>query len=57
MATLMIEITPEKLAELLCELPPEQLTIVLERVADRLEVREWMGVAEPGFQEWLTEPE
>jgi hypothetical protein len=53
----MIEITPEKLAELLCELPPEQLTIVLERVAERLEVREWMGLAEPGFQEWLTEPE
>lgn len=57
MATVMSEITPEKLAELLCELRPEQLKIVLERVADRLEVREWMRLAEPGFQEWLTEPE
>ena len=57
MATLMIEITPEKLAELLCELPPEQLKMVLERVADRLEVREWMRLGEPAFQEWLTEPD
>ena len=53
----MIEITPGKLAELLCELRPEQRKIVLERVADRLEVREWMRLAEPGFQEWLTGPE
>jgi hypothetical protein len=53
----MSEITPEKLAEFLCELRPEQLKIVLERFADRLEVREWMRLAEPGFQEWLTEPD
>ncbi len=53
----MSEITPEKLAELLGELPPEQLKMVLENVADRLEVREWMRLGESGFQEWLTEPD
>ncbi|MGH7408384.1 MAG: hypothetical protein ACREKF_10320, partial [Candidatus Methylomirabilales bacterium] len=57
MAKLMIEVTPEKLAELLRDLPPEQLKIVLAKVADRLEVREWMRLGESGFQEWLTEPD
>ena len=54
---LMIEVTPEKLAELLGELPPEQLKIVLATVAERREVREWMRLGEFGFQEWLTEPD
>ena len=53
----MSEITPEKLAELLGERPPEQLKMVLERVADRLEVREWMRLGESGFQAWLAEPD
>lgn len=57
MAKLMIEVTPEKLAELLGELPPEQLKIVLAKVAERREVREWMRLGEFGFQEWLTEPD
>ena len=39
MARVTTEVTPEKLAELLGELPPEQLKMVLQRVADRLEVR------------------
>ena len=54
---LMIEVTPEKLAELLGELPPEQLKVVLATVAERREVREWMRLGELGLQEWLTEPD
>jgi hypothetical protein len=57
MAKMTIEVTPERLAELLGDLPPEQLKDVLERVADRLEVREWMRLEEPAFREWLTEPD
>lgn len=53
----MREITPGKLAEFLGELPPEQLKMVLERVADRLEVREWMRLGESGFQAALAEPD
>ena len=41
MARVTIEVTPEKLAEMLADIPPEQLKIVLEKVAERLEVREW----------------
>jgi len=54
---LMIEVTPEKLAELLGELPPDQLKMVLATVAERHEVREWMRLGEFAFQEWLTEPD
>ena len=54
---LMIEVTPEKLAELLGELPPDQLKMVLASVAERREVREWMRLGEFAFQEWLTEPD
>ena len=54
---LTIEVTPEKLAELPGELPPEQLKIVLAKAAERREVREWMRLGEFGFQEWLTEPD
>lgn len=57
MAKLMIDLTTEQVADLLRELSPEQLRIVLAQVADRLEVREWMRLGESGFQEWLTEPE
>ena len=37
-----LEVTPEQLIELLGELPPGELKMVLAKVADRLEVREWM---------------
>lgn len=57
MPNLIIEVTPEKLAELLRDLPAEQLKTVLAKVADRLEAREWMHLCESGFQEWLTEPD
>jgi hypothetical protein len=57
MAKSTIEVTPETLAEVLRDLPPEQLKIVLAKVADRLEVREWMRLGESAFQEWLTEPD
>jgi len=57
MARVTIEVTPEKLAEMLGELPPEQLKIVLRKVSDRLEVREWMRLGESGFREWLNEPD
>lgn len=57
MPNLTIEVTPEKLAELLRDLPTEQLKTVLAKVADRLEAREWMHLCESGFQEWLTEPD
>ena len=55
MARVTIDLTPEKLAQLLGELPPEQLKIVLQKVADRLEVREWMQLGESGLREWLNE--
>ena len=55
MTRVTIEVTPEKLAELLGELPPEQLKMVLRKVADRIEVREWMRLGESVLQEWLSE--
>ncbi len=57
MARVTIEVTPEKLAELLGELPPEQLKMVLQKVADRIEVREWMQLGESALREWLNEPD
>ena len=57
MARVTIEVTPEKLAELLGELPPEQLKVVLQKVTERLEVREWMRLGESGLREWLNEPD
>jgi hypothetical protein len=57
MAKQVIEVNPDKLAELLRDLPPKQLKLVLSKVADRREVQEWMRLAESGFQEWLTEPD
>ena len=57
MTRVTIEVTPEKLAELLGELPPEQLKVVLQKVTERLEVREWMRLGESGLQEWLSEPD
>ena len=57
MTRVTIEVTPEKLAELLGELPPEQLKVVLPKVTERLEVREWMRLGESGLREWLSEPD
>ncbi len=57
MTRVTIEVTPEKLAELLGEFPPEQLKVVLQKVTRRLEVREWMRLGESGLQEWLSEPD
>ena len=57
MARVTIEVTPEKLAELLGELPPEQLKMVLREVAKRLEIRDWMELGESGLREWLNEPD
>ena len=57
MARQVIEVNPDKLAELLRDLPPKQLKLVLSKVADRREVQKWMRLAESGFQEWLTEPD
>ncbi len=57
MARVTIEVTPEKLAELLGELPPEQLKVVLRKVAERVEIREWMQLGESGLREWLNEPD
>lgn len=57
MPKLMIDLTPEQVTELLRDLSPEQLRIVMAHVADRLELREWMSLGESGFREWLTEPE
>lgn len=52
-----LEVTAEQLAELLGELPPEELRRVFAKVADRLEVREWMRLGESGLREWLSEPD
>jgi len=57
MPNLIIEVTPEKLAEMLRELPAEQLKAVRDKVADRLEVQEWMRLCESSFQERITEPD
>jgi hypothetical protein len=57
MARVTIEGTPEKLAELLGGLPPEQLKIVLQKITERLEVREWMQLGESALREWLNEPD
>ncbi len=57
MPHLTVEVTPEKLAELLRDLSPEQLKAVLSKVTDRLEVRDWMRLSEAGFREWLSEPD
>ena len=52
-----LEVTAEQLVELLGELPPEELKIVLAKFADRLEMREWMRLGESGLREWLSEPD
>ena len=52
-----LEVTPEQLVELLGALPPEELKRILVKVADRLEVREWMRLGESGLREWLNEPD
>lgn len=57
MGRVTIEVTPEKLAELLGELPPDQLKMVLQKVAERLEIREWMRLGESALQEWLNGPD
>jgi hypothetical protein len=57
MARVTIDVTPEKLAELLGELPPEQLKMVLRKVVERVEIREWMQLGESGLREWLNEPD
>ena len=57
MTELTTEITAEKIAELLRDLPPAERKAVLARVADRLETQEWMRLAESGFREWLNEPD
>jgi len=57
MARVTIELTPEKLAELLGDLSPEELKIVLHRVAERLEIREWIRLGESGLRQWLNEPD
>ena len=51
------EITAEKIAELLRDLPPAERTAVLARAAERLEAQEWMRLAESGLREWLNEPD
>ena len=57
MPKLTIEVTPEKITEILRDLSPEELKQVLAKVADRLEAREWMRLEESSFQEWLAEPD
>jgi hypothetical protein len=52
-----IEVPPEKLAEMLGELSSDDLKLVLAKIADRIEVQEWMRVGEDAFQEWLSEPD
>jgi hypothetical protein len=54
---LTTEITAEKIAELLRDLPAADRKAVLARVAERLEAQEWMRLAESGLREWLNEPD
>lgn len=55
MARLTIEVTPDALADLLGELAPDQLQQVLTVLANRIEVREWMGLSESAFHDWLAD--
>ena len=57
MARLSVEVTPDTLADLLSELPAEQLQQVLAALTNRIEVREWMFLSEPTFEDWLAEPD
>ena len=57
MPKVTIDVTPEQIVDILRDLPPEELSLVLATIAGRLEVREWMRLQESAFQEWLTEPE
>lgn len=57
MPKVTIEVPPEKLAEMLGELSSDDLRLVLAKIADRIEVEEWMRVGEDAFQEWLSEPD
>lgn len=51
------EATPEQLVELLGGLSSDELKMVLAKLADRLEVQEWMHLGESGLREWLNEPD
>lgn len=57
MPKVTIEVTPEKLAEILCDLSPDEFKEVLARLAGRVEGQEWMRLAESAFHEWLAEPD
>ena len=57
MPKVTIEVPPETLAEMLGQLSHDDLKLVLAKIADRLEIQEWMRLGESAFQEWLTEPD
>jgi hypothetical protein len=52
-----IEVPPETLAEMLGQLSHDDLKLVLTKIAERLEIQEWMHLGEQAFQEWLSEPD
>ena len=51
------EVTPDQLVELLGGLSPDELKMVLSKLADRLEIQDWMYLGEFGLREWLNEPD
>ncbi len=57
MPKVTIEVPPETLAEMLGQLSAHDLKLVLAKIADRLEIQEWMRLGENAFQEWLSEPD
>ena len=57
MPKVTIEVQPETLAEMLGQLSHDDLKLVLAKIADRLEMKEWMRLGEHAFQEWLSEPD
>ena len=57
MPKVTIEVQPETLAEMLGQLSHDDLKLVLAKIADRLEMKEWMRLGADAFQEWLSEPD
>ena len=57
MPKVTIEVPPETLAEMLGQLSRDDLKLVLAKIADRIEIQEWMRLGENAFQEWLSEPD
>lgn len=55
MAKLTIDMPMERLKEVLAQLTPQELAVLLADLQDRLETLQMMKLAEPAFAEWSEE--